>query len=136
MGRMIGAAAVAVLLIFLVFFGQQYLHGIATDLADFADGMSELLSDEKGDEGVCSLATLEERFLQKKPWLLFFWNDTRIHEVQRALSRARRLAEEGDWSPALEALSDFSASLRELAATYRPTAENILKFMNLSDFRP
>ena len=43
-----------------------------------------------------------------------------------SLSEIISFCREGDLSPALEALSDLAATLRELAETHRPTWENIL----------
>ncbi len=125
--RFFCAAAAAVLLVFFVFVGQTALCRTATGLADEADEICRALSDDtRAEEGLERLSGLIRRFSDRRPLLAVFANDSRIHEIDRALSRAEELGREGDLSPALEALSDLAATLRELAETHRPTWENIL----------
>lgn len=125
--RFFCAVAAAVILVFFVFVGQTALCRTATGLADEADEVCRALSeDSRANEGLERLSGLIRRFSGLRPFLAAFANDARIHEIDRALSRAEELGREGDFSPALEALSDLAATLRELAETHRPTWENIL----------
>ncbi|MBO5221305.1 MAG: DUF4363 family protein [Clostridia bacterium] len=126
-GRGFVTLAVAVILLIGVISGQILLHNISTDLADSAEEICILIGEEQTEVGGERLKALSDHFFQHKKLLLLFLNDSRIHEIQRSLARAQRLAEDGDWSPALEALSDFSTALRELAETHHPTWENVLK---------
>ena len=119
------ALSVAALLIFSVIFSQVLLEKSATDLANSADAICELLGAEKTDEGTDKLELLIRKFHSKKWVFLVFVNDLRIYELNRSLSRAQELAKEGEWSPALEALSDFASVLREVSETHRPTVTNI-----------
>ncbi len=123
--RLVAALAVAVLLIFGVIGGQTALRHVASDLADDADEVCSALAEDRSEEGMEQLQSLIHLFERRKRFLLIFVNDMKVHEIGRALSRAQQLGEEGDASPALEALSDLSASLRELSETYLPTWENI-----------
>ena len=125
--RVLAAVTVAFALVFFVFFGQASLSRVCGDLAKEADGVSEALSDQTTqDEGLNRLRVLSEHFEQHRPFLGIFVNDGQIHEIQRALSRAKQLGEEGDVSPVLEALAVLSKTLKELSETHRPTWENIL----------
>ncbi len=119
-------AATVVLLIF-VFAAQASLSRICEDLAAEADRVEAILSEESTQgEGLERLNALSEEFDRRRPFLGIFVNDARIHEIQRAFSRAKQLGEEGDVSPALEALTDLSKTLKELSETHRPSWENIL----------
>lgn len=125
--RFLSAMAVAFVLVFFVTVGQITLGRVAEDLAEQADEICDVLSEEsREEEGLGLLDELISDFDHHRPYLGIFVNDARIHEIQRALSRAEQLAGEGDVSPALEALSDLSKTLKELSETYRPTWENIL----------
>lgn len=124
-GRFLVALAVAGVLIFGVTFGQIKLNRVAEDLAAQSDTVCEAFGREETAVGLQALDRLTSSFTEKKSFLLFFANDARVHEILRSLERARRLAEENDLSPALEALSDFSSSLRELSRTHVPTLGNI-----------
>ena len=135
MGRLIGGVLAAVLLLLSVVFGQIYLHNVLTNIAQRADAACVLLAEKKEAEGEEAIRSLVTAFEEKKKVLLLFLNDARIHELHRSALRSLRLAEIGEFSPALEALSDFAAAVRELSDTHHPTAENILKVMNLSEFR-
>lgn len=127
MSRFFSALAVAVFLISFVTVGQVSLGRTAEDLAKQADEVCDALSDEnKKEDGLRLLDELISEFDRRRPVLGVFVNDARIHEIQRGLSRAKQLAEEGDVSPVLEALSDLSKTLKELSETHRPTWENIL----------
>ena len=127
MSRFFSALAVAVLLIFFVTVGQISLGKTAEDLAQQTDEVCDALSDEtKKEDGLRLLDELISEFDRRRPVLGIFVNDARIHEIQRGLSRAKQLGEEGDVSPVLEALSDLSKTLKELSETHRPTWENIL----------
>lgn len=125
--RFLSALGVAVALLFFVSVGQISLGRVAEDLAGQADEVCDVLSEEsREEEGLELLDELISDFEHHRPFLGVFVNDARIHEIQRALSRADQLAKEGDVSPALEALSDLSRTLKELSETHRPTWENIL----------
>ena len=125
--RVLAAVTVAFALVFFVFFCQSSLGRICTDLAEKADRAGEVLSSESTlKEGMELLEELSREFEQHRPFLGVFVNDGQIHEIQRALSRAKQLGEEGDVSPVLEALADLSKTLKELSETHRPTWENIL----------
>ncbi len=127
MSRLLSALAVATLLIFFVTVGQISLGRTAEDLAKQTDEVCDALSDEtKKEDGLRLLDELISDFDRGRPVLGIFVNDARIHEIQRGLFRAKQLAEEGDVSPVLEALSDLSKTLKELSETHRPTWENIL----------
>lgn len=127
MSRFFSAMAVAVFLISFVTVGQISLGRTAEDLAKQADAVCDALSEEnKKEDGLRLLDELIAEFDRRRPILGVFVNDARIHEIQRGLSRAKQLAEEGDVSPVLEALSDLSKTLKELSETHRPTWENIL----------
>ena len=134
MGRMACVALAAVILLSSVIFGQKYLHDVLTDIAESADRVCVFLAENKGLEGEAALQALLHDFERHKKVLLLFLNDVRVHELHRSVTRSLRLVEVRDFSPALEAMSDFAASLRELADTHHPTAENVLKVMNLSQF--
>ena len=125
--RFISALTVALLLISFVTVGQISLGRTAEDLATQADTVCDALSDETTmGEGLRLLDELISEFDRRRPILCVFVNDARIHEIQRGLSRAKELTEEGDVSPALEALTDLSKTLKELSETHRATWENIL----------
>lgn len=125
--RFFCAVAAALILVFFIFVGHASLFRAATGLADEADEICRMLSDEsRTEEGLERLPGLHRRFSDLRPFFAVFANDARIHEIDRALSRAQKLSGGGDLSPALEALSDLSSTLRELAETHRPTLENIL----------
>ncbi len=125
--RFISALTVALLLISFVTVGQISLGRTAEDLATQADAVCDALSDETTmGEGLRLLDELIAEFDRRRPILGVFVNDARIHEIQRGLSRAKELAEEGDVSPVLEALTDLSKTLKELSETHRATWENIL----------
>ncbi|MBO5213442.1 MAG: DUF4363 family protein [Clostridia bacterium] len=125
--RFISALTVALLLISFVTVGQISLGRTAEDLATQADTVCDALSDETTmGEGLRLLDELISEFDRRRPILGVFVNDARIHEIQRGLSRAKELTEEGDVSPALEALTDLSKTLKELSETHRATWENIL----------
>ncbi len=125
--RFLSAMAVAVALVFFVSVGQNSLAEVAEDLAAQADKVCQALSEDMTEQqGLNLLEDLISDFNRRRPFLGIFVNDARIHEIQRALSRAQQLAGEGDASPALEALTDLSKTLKELSETHRPTWENIL----------
>lgn len=127
MSRLLAAVSVAVVLIFFVTVAQISLGRTAENLAEQADNACNALSEEgREPEGLRLLDALISDFEKHRPFLGIFVNDARIHEIQRALFRAEQLAEEGDVSPALEALTDLSKSLKELSETHKPTWENIL----------
>lgn len=123
--RFIAALSAAVLLVGFVVVGQSCLGKVAKKLAEDSEGVCAAFSEDKTEEGKKLLKDLREDFESSKGFLLLFVNDARIHEIGRALSRAERLSEDGDLSPALEALSDLAATLRELSETHRPTWENV-----------
>lgn len=123
--RFAAALGVAVLLLSFVFFCQHRLLFVATELAEETDGVCALLSEED-PEGEAALEALLEHFSRHRFFISIFISDTRVHELQRSLYRAQRLNSAGDVSPALEALSDLSQSLREVAVTHVPSWENIL----------
>lgn len=125
-GRLIAAIVAAVLLVGFVFVGQTQLARASSHLAEQAESVCHALQEENIEEGLRLLGELETMFYRQKPIIALFVNDARIHEIQRALSRARQLSEEDDFSPVLEALSDLAKTLRELAETHRPNWENIL----------
>lgn len=127
MGRLIGALVGMAVLLSGVIFGQITLHNIATDLADNADAVCLLFSEKNEKDGIVELEKLAKLFDRRKKVLLLFLNDARVHELHRSVTRSLRLAKTQEWSPALEALSDFAAAMRELAETHHPTTENILK---------
>ncbi len=121
------ALGVAAILVLFVFFGQYSLQKVCEDLSGRADRVSDVLSEESTQaEGMELLKELTKELERRRPFLGVFVNDARIHEIQRALSRAEQLGEEGDISPVLEALADLSKTLKELSETHRPTWENIL----------
>lgn len=125
--RFFTAMTVAAILIIFVFTGQNVLTETTESLAEQTDEVCEILSDDtRQEEGMRLLRSLIEEFDRRSHFLGVFVNDTRIHEIQRAMNRARQLAETGDSSPALEALSDVSKTLKEMAETHRPTWDNIL----------
>lgn len=127
MGRFIAAISAAVLLVSFVFFGQSRLAKTTGELAEKAETVCDALSSEDSQqEGLRMLEEFISDFSRHKPLISVFVNDARIHEIQRALSRAQELSEEGDMSPVLEALSDLAKTLRELSETHRPNWENIL----------
>ena len=119
--------AVATVLILFVAVGQICLEQVSDALSSQADDVCDLLS-QKGreQEGMELLDAFVSEFEHRRPFLGIFVNDARIHEIQRALSRAKRLGEMGDISPAMEALTDISRSMKELSETHRPTWGNIL----------
>lgn len=119
--------AVASVLILFVVVGQTCLEQVANALSSEADEVCDILSqEEKMAEGMKLLDDFIDEFERRRPVLGIFVNDARIHEIQRALSRAKQLGETGDVSPVLEALTDLSRTLKELSETHRPTWENIL----------
>lgn len=123
--RFFAALTAAILLVGFVVVGQTCLGKVSKGLAEDSDAVCTAFSEEKTEEGKALLKDLRREFESSKGFLLLFVNDTRVHEICRALSRAERLSEEGDFSPALEALSDLAATLRELSETHRPMWENI-----------
>ena len=123
--RLILTACVAVLLLIFVILSQVFLEQVATDLVDSAEEICELLRTEDTEEGEKRLADLLRRFRSDKGMLFLLVNDQRVYELNRSLLRAQTLAEEGEWSPSLEALSDFVSVLREISQTHRPTLTNI-----------
>lgn len=125
--RFLSAVGIAVALVTFVSVSQTCLSRTSENLAKQADEVCIVLSEEGGEEeGMSLLEALISDFEHCRPFLGIFVNDARIHEIQRALSRAQQLAGEGDVSPALEALTDLSRTLKELSETHRPTWENIL----------
>ncbi len=125
--RFLWTMVVAALLIFFVAVGQTCLEKVADALSLQADEVCDVLSqEEKMAEGMKLLDDFIDEFENRRPFLGIFVNDARIHEIQRALSRAKQLGETGDVSPVLEALSDLSRTLKELSETHRPTWENVL----------
>ncbi|MBO5248732.1 MAG: DUF4363 family protein [Clostridia bacterium] len=125
--RFLSAIGVAVALVTFVSVSQICLSRTSKDLAEQADEVCSVLSEEgREEEGLRLLEALISDFEHRRPFLGIFVNDARIHEIQRALSRAQQLAGEGDVSPALEALTDLSKTLKELSETHRPTWENVL----------
>lgn len=125
--RFLWMCAVTALLLLFVTVGQVCLGNVADALALRADEVCDVLSQEdRAEEGMELLGSFISEFEHRRPFLGIFVNDARIHEIQRALSRAEQLAETGDVSPALEALTDLSRALKELSETHRPTWENIL----------
>ncbi len=125
--RFFAALAVAVLTVSFVVVGEICLGRVADDLAEQADAVSRALSEKSTEEeGLRLLDQLISDFGTYRPFLGIFANDARIHEIRRALFRAQKLGEEGDVSPALEALADLSETLKELSETHKPIWENIL----------
>ena len=129
MKRLIAALTVFVFMCVFIFLAQSGLARISEDLAEKADEVCAALSSEQtAPEGMVLLEELELEFERRRPILGIFVSDVRIHELQRALSRAKKLGKAGDYSPSLEALTDLSRTLRELSETHRPSWENILSF--------
>ena len=125
--RFLWMTAVASVLILFVVVGQTCLEKVADALVLQADKVCDVLAQEgKEQEGMELLDAFIDEFEHRRPFLGIFVNDARIHEIQRALSRAKQLGETGDVSPVLEALTDLSRTLKELSETHRPTWENIL----------
>ena len=111
--RFLSAIGVAVALVTFVSVSQICLSRTSKDLAEQADEVCSVLSEEgREEEGLRLLEALISDFEHRRPFLGIFVNDARIHEIQRALSRAQQLAGEGDVSPALEALTDLSKTLK------------------------
>ena len=123
--RLILTVCVAAALLIFVILSQAFLEQVATDLVDSAEEICELLRREDTEEGEMRLADLLRRFRSDKGMLFLLVNDQRVYELNRSLLRAQTLAEEGEWSPSLEALSDFVSVLREISQTHRPTLTNI-----------
>lgn len=127
MGRLWVALTAFALLIGGVVWGQGGLSRVSGELAEKADRVCDALSEKSTEEeGLKLLDELIEDFASRRPFLGIFVNDARIHEIQRALSRARQLGSQGEVSPALEALVDLSKTLKELSETHSPYWENIL----------
>ena len=123
--RLIWTACAALVLLVFVISSQLFLERVATNLVDSAEEICGLLATESTEEGERKLEDLLRRFRNDK-WVFFiFVNDDRVYELNRSLTRAQALAEEGEWSPSLEALSDFVSVLREIAQTHRPNLTNI-----------
>ena len=123
--RLIWTACAALVLLVFVISSQLFLERVATNLVDSAEEICGLLATESTEEGERKLEDLLRRFRNDK-WVFFiFVNDVRVYELNRSLTRAQALAEEGEWSPSLEALSDFVSVLREIGQTHRPNLTNI-----------
>ena len=125
--RLLSALSVFAVLILFITVCQISLGRFSEELAVQTDKICDALSEPgREEEGIRLLDHLISDFESHRPFFGVFVNDARIHEIQRALSRAKQLANTGDFSPALEALTDLSKTLKELSETHRPTWENIL----------
>ncbi len=124
--RLIALISAVVLLVGTVCVLQFRLQTLSEELADNTDRVALLFSEEKTEEGFALLSDLEQSFSRARPFFGLTVSDAKIHEIDRALFRARRLGEEGETSPVLEALSDLAEIFRELSETHSPKWENIL----------
>ncbi len=124
--RLIALCSAAAVLISTVCVLQFRLQSLSEKLANKTDEISALFAQERVDEGLAALSDFDKEFACYRPFFGLTVSDSKIHEIDRALFRARRLGEEGETDPVLEALSDLAEIFRELSETHSPEWENIL----------
>lgn len=124
--RFLSALFAFMLLISFVFLGQRRLTAVSDELCALAHEASVCFSEDRIADGAVALSRLEEMLDRHDLFLAAMINDSRLHEIHRALNRARVLSSAGDPSPVLEALADLSRTLSESAQTHLPTWANIL----------
>lgn len=124
--RFLSALFAFLLLISFVIFGQHRLTAVSDELCALAREASVCYSEDRIDDGTLALSRLEEALDRHDLFLAALINDSRLHEIRRALTRAQVLSAAGDPSPVLEALADLSRTLSESAQTLLPTWANIL----------
>ena len=73
-----------------------------------------------------ALESFARGFRARRIWISLLISDSYIHDLDRGLSRALRLAEEGQSVLAAEETADLREGLRDLSQLFSPTAENLL----------
>lgn len=124
--RFLTAISAFLILVSFVIFGQHRLTSVSDELCALACEASVCYAEDRIDDGAVALSRLEEALDRHDLFLAAMINDSRLHEIRRALTRARVLSSAGDTSPVLEALADLSRTLSESAQTLLPTWANIL----------
>lgn len=125
--RVLAATAAALLLLMAVLGGQWFLNRSGQVLTELAEQTREAFSAGETEKGKQLLADLSSELESRRFFLSLLVNNSRIHELDRAISRAENLCIMGETSLVLEELADLSEALSDLSAVFRVSAENILK---------
>ncbi len=124
--RFIALLSATAVLVCTVCVLQSRLQVLSEKLANKTDEIALFFAQEKTDLGLVALSDFTEELARYRPFFGLAVSDSEIHEIDRALFRARRLGEAGETDPVLEALSDLAEIFRELSETHSPRWENIL----------
>ncbi len=99
--RFIALLFAAAVLVCAVCVLQSRLQVLSEKLANKTDEIALLFAQEKTDLGLVALSDFTEELARYRPFFGLTVSDSEIHEIDRALFRARRLGEAGEIDPVL-----------------------------------
>lgn len=128
MRRVVCALIGLALLIAGVIAGQMWLDRATGEMDGVLSAAEEAFSSEDTQDGAEALDRFGELLEEDRLLLALFCHDMHLREMDRGLSRAKRLAAEGEAELAAEETADLRQTLRDLTDLFAPTAVNLLKF--------